>query len=127
LMRYDLAVVGSGQGGVPLALAFATRGKRVVLFERGDDFCIVLPAGAAARFDGESLEAALSRDIERGGPWPVGDDNRDLRVQPALRDAIGYGSKVRAAAGEQDPEPGRRRLLGWSRGGPRIGCGGAHA
>jgi len=35
-MRYDLAVVGSGQGGVPLALAFAKRGQRVVLFERGD-------------------------------------------------------------------------------------------
>jgi dihydrolipoamide dehydrogenase len=34
-MRYDLAVIGSGQGGVPLALAFAKRGKRVVLFERG--------------------------------------------------------------------------------------------
>jgi dihydrolipoamide dehydrogenase len=35
-MRYDLAVIGSGQGGVPLALDFAKRGKRVVLFERGD-------------------------------------------------------------------------------------------
>ncbi|HEY0381257.1 MAG TPA: FAD-dependent oxidoreductase [Candidatus Elarobacter sp.] len=35
-MRYDLAVVGSGQGGVPLALDFAKRGKRVVLFERAD-------------------------------------------------------------------------------------------
>ncbi|HEY0393041.1 MAG TPA: FAD-dependent oxidoreductase [Candidatus Elarobacter sp.] len=35
-MRFDLAVIGSGQGGVPLALAFAKRGKRVVLFERGD-------------------------------------------------------------------------------------------
>jgi dihydrolipoamide dehydrogenase len=34
-MRYDLAVIGSGQGGVPLALDFAERGKRVVLFERG--------------------------------------------------------------------------------------------
>lgn len=34
-MRYDLAVIGSGQGGVPLALAWAKRGKRVVLFERG--------------------------------------------------------------------------------------------
>lgn len=34
-MRYDLAVIGSGQGGVPLALDFAQRGKRVVLFERG--------------------------------------------------------------------------------------------
>src|SRR5947209_2466053 len=35
-VRYDLAVIGSGQGGVPLALDFAKRGKRVVLFERGD-------------------------------------------------------------------------------------------
>lgn len=33
-MRYDLAVIGSGQGGVPLALDFASRGKRVVVFER---------------------------------------------------------------------------------------------
>jgi pyruvate/2-oxoglutarate dehydrogenase complex dihydrolipoamide dehydrogenase (E3) component len=35
-MRYDLAVIGSGQGGVPLAIDFAARGKRVVLFERGE-------------------------------------------------------------------------------------------
>jgi dihydrolipoamide dehydrogenase len=35
-MRYDLAVIGSGQGGVPLAADFAQAGKRVVLFERGD-------------------------------------------------------------------------------------------
>jgi len=34
--RYDLAVIGSGQGGVPLAIDFAARGKRVVLFERGN-------------------------------------------------------------------------------------------
>jgi dihydrolipoamide dehydrogenase len=34
--RYDLAVIGSGQGGVPLALDFAKGGRRVVLFERGD-------------------------------------------------------------------------------------------
>ena len=31
----DLIVIGSGQGGTPLALAFARAGKRVVLFERG--------------------------------------------------------------------------------------------
>ncbi len=31
----DLIVIGSGQGGTPLALAFAQAGKRVVLFERG--------------------------------------------------------------------------------------------
>ena len=31
----DLIVIGSGQGGTPLALAFAEAGKSVVLFERG--------------------------------------------------------------------------------------------
>ena len=31
----DLIVIGSGQGGMPLAVAFADAGKRVVLFERG--------------------------------------------------------------------------------------------
>ncbi|MBV9271599.1 MAG: FAD-dependent oxidoreductase, partial [Candidatus Eremiobacteraeota bacterium] len=30
----DLIVIGSGQGGVPLAVDFANSGKRVVLFER---------------------------------------------------------------------------------------------
>jgi len=34
-MRYDLAVVGTGQGGKPLASDFAAAGKRVVVFERG--------------------------------------------------------------------------------------------
>jgi pyruvate/2-oxoglutarate dehydrogenase complex dihydrolipoamide dehydrogenase (E3) component len=32
---YDLAVIGTGQGGVPLALDAAKRGQRVVVFERG--------------------------------------------------------------------------------------------
>jgi dihydrolipoamide dehydrogenase len=32
----DLIVIGSGQGGVPLAVDFARAGKRVVLFERGE-------------------------------------------------------------------------------------------
>jgi pyruvate/2-oxoglutarate dehydrogenase complex dihydrolipoamide dehydrogenase (E3) component len=34
--RADVAVVGSGQAGVPLATRLAAAGKRVVLFERGD-------------------------------------------------------------------------------------------
>ncbi|MBV8637834.1 MAG: FAD-dependent oxidoreductase [Candidatus Eremiobacteraeota bacterium] len=31
----DVIIIGSGQGGVPLATELATRGKRVALFERG--------------------------------------------------------------------------------------------
>jgi len=34
-MHYDLAVVGTGQGGKPLASAYAAAGRRVVVFERG--------------------------------------------------------------------------------------------
>jgi len=34
-MRYELAVVGTGQGGKPLASDYAAAGKRVVVFERG--------------------------------------------------------------------------------------------
>ncbi len=33
--NFDLAVIGTGQGGVPLAIDQATVGKRVVVFERG--------------------------------------------------------------------------------------------
>jgi pyruvate/2-oxoglutarate dehydrogenase complex dihydrolipoamide dehydrogenase (E3) component len=36
LRSVDLIVIGSGQGGVPLATTLASRGKRVVLFERGE-------------------------------------------------------------------------------------------
>src|SRR5450631_2588574 len=32
---FDVAVIGTGQGGVPLAIDLASAGKRVVVFERG--------------------------------------------------------------------------------------------
>jgi pyruvate/2-oxoglutarate dehydrogenase complex dihydrolipoamide dehydrogenase (E3) component len=35
LRRFDFGIVGSGQGGVPLAIDLAAAGKSVVLFERG--------------------------------------------------------------------------------------------
>ena len=35
MARFDLAVVGTGQGGKPLAYDYAAAGKRVVIFERG--------------------------------------------------------------------------------------------
>ena len=33
--QFDLVVIGSGQAGSPLASAFAAKGKRVVMVERG--------------------------------------------------------------------------------------------
>ncbi len=35
MQSFDVAVIGTGQGGVPLALDLAATGKRVVVFERG--------------------------------------------------------------------------------------------
>ncbi len=35
MQSFDVAVIGTGQGGVPLALDLAQSGKRVVVFERG--------------------------------------------------------------------------------------------
>ncbi len=35
MQTFDVAVIGTGQGGVPLAIDLATSGKRVVVFERG--------------------------------------------------------------------------------------------
>ena len=35
MKRFDVGIVGSGQGGVPLAIDLAAAGKSVALFERG--------------------------------------------------------------------------------------------
>jgi pyruvate/2-oxoglutarate dehydrogenase complex dihydrolipoamide dehydrogenase (E3) component len=35
MQTFDVAVIGTGQGGVPLAIDLAAAGKRVVVFERG--------------------------------------------------------------------------------------------
>ncbi|GAC1585960.1 MAG: FAD-dependent oxidoreductase [Candidatus Velthaea sp.] len=35
MQQFDVAVIGTGQGGVPLAIDLAKDGKRVVVFERG--------------------------------------------------------------------------------------------
>ncbi|HEX3463486.1 MAG TPA: FAD-dependent oxidoreductase [Candidatus Elarobacter sp.] len=62
-MRYDLAVIGSGQGGVPLAIAFAKRGKRVVLFERGQlgGTCVNVGCTPSKAFLASAHNAARAR------------------------------------------------------------------
>jgi pyruvate/2-oxoglutarate dehydrogenase complex dihydrolipoamide dehydrogenase (E3) component len=69
-MRYDLAVIGSGQGGVPLALDFAKRGKRVVLFERGQlgGTCVNVGCTPSKSFLASAHAAGRAR---RAGPLGV--------------------------------------------------------
>jgi len=76
--EYDIAIVGGGLVGTPLALALATGGRRVVLIERRaagdgpatdplageslDQRCTALSAGTTAWLDRHALWPALSDD-----------------------------------------------------------------
>jgi dihydrolipoamide dehydrogenase len=89
--RYDLAVIGSGQGGVPLALDFAKRGRRVVLFERGElgGCCVNVGCTPSKAFLASAHTAGRAR---RGAEIGV---HCDVRV-----DAPAVMARVRRIVGE---------------------------
>jgi dihydrolipoamide dehydrogenase len=89
--RYDLAVIGSGQGGVPLALDFAKRGRRVVLFERGElgGCCVNVGCTPSKAFLASAHTAGRAR---RGAEIGV---HCDVRV-----DAPAVIARVRRIVGE---------------------------
>ena len=101
----DVAVVGGGLVGVPLALALAARGWRVALFERRvgppavptdslDQRCTALSAGSV---DWLSLAWCLSRLRSRSPPTPC--PIRDVHVSQR-----GHAGAVRMGASEQGGE-----------------------
>ena len=91
MARYDLAVIGSGQGGVPLALDFAKRGRRVVLFERGElgGCCVNVGCTPSKAFLASAHTAGRAR---RGAEIGV---HCDVRV-----DAPAVMARVRRIVGE---------------------------
>lgn len=91
MARYDLAVIGSGQGGVPLALDFAKRGRRVVLFERGElgGCCVNVGCTPSKAFLASAHTAGRAR---RGAEIGV---HCDVRV-----DAPAVIARVRRIVGE---------------------------
>jgi len=65
----DVIVIGSGQGGVPLAAELASRGKRVVLFERGKlgGSCINYGCTPSKAFLAAAHSAGRARRAQRLG------------------------------------------------------------
>ncbi|WP_027891404.1 dihydrolipoyl dehydrogenase family protein [Calidithermus chliarophilus] len=65
----DLIVIGSGQGGVPLAAEWAQQGRRVVLFERGalGGTCVNTGCTPSKAFLASAHAAGRARKAERLG------------------------------------------------------------
>jgi hypothetical protein len=62
----------------------------------------VLLARLALRRDHQRLQPAPPRRLDPACVCPVGDDDRNVRVELARSDVVGDGLKVRAAPGKQD-------------------------
>jgi pyruvate/2-oxoglutarate dehydrogenase complex dihydrolipoamide dehydrogenase (E3) component len=125
----DLVVIGSGQGGVPLAATLAQRGRRVVLFDAGPLGGTCINVGctpsktllAAAHAAGRARNAAaigVRAAVAVDGPAVFA---RVRRVRDAFRAEI--GRKLAAAGvevvtsdvrfvGEREVEGGGRRVRG---------------
>ncbi|MGH7707077.1 MAG: FAD-dependent oxidoreductase [Vulcanimicrobiaceae bacterium] len=129
LEQADLVVVGSGQGGVPLAAEFARAGKRVVLFERGalGGTCVNVGCTPSKAFLASAHAAGRARQAE---PLAVHahvevDQHAVLRRVRKLRDEWRAGVERRlhdagvevvrahgAFAAERTIEGGGRRIQG---------------
>ena len=86
--RYDLIVVGSGPGGVPLAHSLAPTGRRILLIERGD----YLPR---SRANWDSRTVFVEGTYQANETWYVR-DGRSLH--PGLHYFVRGNSKVYGAA-----------------------------
>jgi pyruvate/2-oxoglutarate dehydrogenase complex dihydrolipoamide dehydrogenase (E3) component len=93
----DLVVIGSGQGGVPLAADFGNEGKRVVLFERGalGGSCVNYGCTPSKAFLGSAHAAgraraasglAVSADVRADVPAVF---ERVRRLRGEWRDGVG--------------------------------------
>jgi len=125
-VTYDVAVIGSGQGGVPLALERAARGERVVLFERGPlgGCCVNVgctpskaflasahTAGRARRAEGVGVHCsvrvdvpAVMRRVQRiVGEWHAGVEKKlaDSSVELVRAEAAFEAPHVVRAGGER--------------------------
>jgi dihydrolipoamide dehydrogenase len=118
----DLVVIGSGQGGIPLATDFAKAGKHVVLFERGliGGTCVNVgctpskaflasahtagrarrggPLGIAATIDVD-VRAVMTRVRSVRDEWHSGAEQRIASARVDLIRATGSFSGVRTVAG----------------------------
>jgi dihydrolipoamide dehydrogenase len=102
----DLIVIGSGQGGTPLAVAFAKAGKRVVLFERGrlGGTCVNYGCTPSKAFLAAAHNAGRAR---AAGPLGIHaevrvDQRAVMRRVRSIRDEWHDGSEKKVAASTID-------------------------
>lgn len=71
MQQADMIIIGSGQGGVPLAVSYAQDGKRVVLFERAQfgGTCVNYGCLPSKAFLASAHAAARARNAERLGVY----------------------------------------------------------
>ncbi|MBB6096647.1 dihydrolipoamide dehydrogenase [Deinobacterium chartae] len=100
MQTVDVIIIGSGQGGVPLATALAERGQRVVLFERArlGGSCVNYGCTPSKAFLGAAHAAGRARQAARLGV------NAEIRV-----DFAAVMHRVRQMA-EQSSAHVRQRL-----------------
>jgi pyruvate/2-oxoglutarate dehydrogenase complex dihydrolipoamide dehydrogenase (E3) component len=98
----DLIVIGSGQGGMPLAHAFSQAGKRVVLFERGriGGTCVNYGCTPSKAYLAAAHNAGRAR---AAGPLGIAaevrvDQRAVMRRVRAIRDEWHSGSESKVAA-----------------------------
>jgi hypothetical protein len=76
-----------------------------IVFERADDFAIMLFARPLSRGNDERIEAALASRGDARGISLIGDNDCDARVRDAAGiDAVSDGDEIGAASGEKDGE-----------------------
>lgn len=88
-VRYDVVIVGAGQGGGPLAGAFAEAGKKTALIERADvgGTCINVGCTPTKTLVASARIAWLARRAAEYGV-NVGQVSVDMRAVRARRDAM---------------------------------------
>src|SRR5690606_708564 len=71
MQQADMIIIGSGQGGVPLAVSYAQEGKRVVLVERAQfgGTCVNYGCLPSKAFLASAHAAGRARNAERLGVY----------------------------------------------------------
>lgn len=104
--KVDAVVIGSGQGGVPLAVKLANRGEKVVLFERSrmGGSCINWGCTPSKAFLGSAHAAGRAREAAKLGVEVEVrvDFGKVMRRVREIRDSFTHGTEKRVAVENLD-------------------------
>jgi pyruvate/2-oxoglutarate dehydrogenase complex dihydrolipoamide dehydrogenase (E3) component len=108
--RYDAIVIGSGQGGNPLAVALAKRGERVVLIESGElgGTCVNTGCTPTKTMVGSAQIAHYARNAQR---WGVRANNVSVDLPAILKRKEQIVSSMRSGWEHSFGGPGQPRLI----------------